>query len=358
MSRKVNKTNRLPLYTLLATGIILCIIVATMTYKNMYVQEETKKLSYIPKAGANTLVYYQSNEFYNDKAYYTPADKLPFLGSIIDKVSIGFNYELHYSDAVSGSYTAKITKTLVAYAPGSTEPLYSTEPEVEDETNESYGTKDIIVQKYIDVNYQQYLNKYKAWARTSKVSSDAKLIIKYEVINKGSYNSLKEISTNDYYTVTIPLSDTTFKISETTNVKSGEEITLTNKNDKSNDEKFVCFVVIGLCATLAVVLLLIMIVIYRNDIKKESLYVRTLKKLITTYDNILVSVQKLPETKGLNIINVTSFDDLVDAQSEVRLPINYKEDTKKKTAKFILIRNDMAWVYTLKEGDLEDEKKA
>ena len=138
MSRKVNKTNRLPLYTLLATGIILCIIVATMTYKNMYVQEETKKLSYIPKAGANTLVYYQSNEFYNDKAYYTPADKLPFLGSIIDKVSIGFNYELHYSDAVSGSYTAKITKTLVAYAPGSTEPLYSTEPEVEDETNESY----------------------------------------------------------------------------------------------------------------------------------------------------------------------------------------------------------------------------
>ena len=75
-------------------------------------------------------------------------------------------------------------------------------------------------------------------------------------------------------------------------------------------------------------------------------------------DNILVSVKTLPETKGLNVVNVTSFDELVDAQSEVRLPINYKEDSKKKTTKFILIRNDMAWVYTLKEGDLEDEKKA
>ena len=107
-----------------------------------------------------------------------------------------------------------------------------------------------------------------------------------------------------------------------------------------------------------IILLAFMVLMYRNDLQKESLYARTLKKLITTYDNILVSVQKLPDTKGLNIVNVTAFDDLVDAQSEVRLPINYMEDTKKKLTKFILIRNDMAWVYSLKEGDLEDEKKA
>ncbi len=358
MSTSIDKSKRLPLYTLLLTGIILCIIVAVMTYKNMSVQEETKKLSYIPQIGANVLVYYQDNEFYNDKTYYTVKDGLPFLGSIVDKVSIGYDYGLHYSDNVTGTYTAKITKTLIAYAPGSTEALYSTEPEVIEEASETYGLKDIMIQKYIDVNYQQYLNKYKAWAKTSKVSSDAKLIVKFEVINQGSCNSLKEINTNDYYTVSIPLTDTTFKISETTNIKSNEEVVLTNKNDKSNDEKFVCFVVIALCVVLGIVLLVFMIIVYRNDVMRESLYIRTLKKLITTYDNILVSVQKLPETKGLNVINVTSFDDLVDAQSEVRLPINYKEDSKKKVAKFILIRNDMAWVYTLKEGDLEDEKKA
>ena len=357
MSNKVDKTKRLPAYFMLLVGMVVCAVIAFTAYKNISVQEETKTMSYIRKAGANALVYYKDNEFYNDKVYYTKEDGLPFLGSIVDKIAINYNYEIHYSDDVTGNYTANITKTLVVNAPASNEQLYSTEPEVIDETTESYGAKDFNLQKSAEVDYQYYLNKYKAWAKTSKVSSDAKLIVKFEVVNNGACNSLKEIKTSDYYTVSIPLTETTFKISESTNVLN-EEVVKTNKNDKSKDEKFVCYIIISLCLVLMIILLAFMVLMYRNDLQKESLYARTLKKLITTYDNILVSVQKLPDTKGLNIVNVTAFDDLVDAQSEVRLPINYMEDTKKKLTKFILIRNDMAWVYTLKEGDLEDEKKA
>ena len=356
MSNSIDKKNRLPIYALLTAGIIVCVIVAAMAFKNISVKEETKAFSYIAKGDASALVYYKDNEFYNEKAFYTKDDS-PFLGSIIDKISINFNYALHYSDDTSGTYITNISKTLLVTAPGSTEQLYPNKAEIVDEVEEQYGAKDLTIQKQIDIDYQHYLNKYKSWAKMAKVSSDAKLIVKFEVVNKGSCNSLHEFRTSHYYTVTIPLTETTFKMQESKNF-TDEEVVLKNENDKSKDEKFVCFVIIGLCILLIVVLLMYMIVIYTNDLKKESLYSRTLKKLITTYDNILVSVQKLPDTKGLNIVNVTAFDDLVDAQSEVRLPINYKEDTKKKTTKFILIRNDMAWVYTLKEGDLEDEKKA
>ena len=356
MSSSINKSNRFPIYAILIVGIILCGIIATAAYKNMSVKEETKKYSYTPNTSVSYLVYYQDNEFYNDKQFYTK-DDAPFLGSVVDKVSITFDYGQHFSDDVTGTYVTNVTGTLTAYDPGSNEKLWDRTYSLSDEIKESYGAKDFSVQKKVDIDYQTYLSEYKGYARMSKVSSNAKFVVTFEVVNKAKYNSLPESETKHYYSVIIPLTDTTFKLKETTNVKT-EEVIIKNTNDKSNDEKFVCYIIIALCIVLAVVLLTFGIIVYRNDIKRESLYNRTLKKLITTYDNILVSVQKLPDTKGLNIVNVTAFDDLVDAQSEVRLPINYKEDTKKKTTKFILIRNDMAWVYTLKEGDLEDEKKA
>ena len=355
MNNGVGVTRKILLNTTLIAGIIVCLCIAYLFGKNVQKETIVSSISYNESIGDQLKVYYQDNDFYT-KSYYTINDS-PFLGNLIDNIDIDFDYYIYYSNEIYGTYKYNIIATLYVYEPGNeNDPIWTKDYVLSDDDIVSFSAKDYRLQKTINLKYQDYLDEYKAYSRLSKVSSNAKIIVRFEVNNEGTYNSLPKISAKSYEYISIPLTESTFKVSKTTNISKDEHVV---KNSvRSDGDHFFSIIVIALCILLAIVLFIILLVAYRNDKNSESLYARTLKKIITAYDNILVSVKTLPETKGLNVVNVTSFDELVDAQSEVRLPINYKEDSKKKTTKFILIRNDMAWVYTLKEGDLEDEKKA
>ncbi len=356
MNNSGDITKKLLFNMVLLTSIVVCLTVAFVFGKNLSKETVISSLQACEEIGDQYKLYYEDNSFYT-KQFYTINDS-PYLGKLVDSIDIDFDYYLYYSNEIYGQYKYNIIATLYAYEPGNeNDPIWSEDYVLEDEDLVSFNAKDYRLQKTVNIKYQDYLNRYKEYARESKISSNAKLIVRFEVNNEGTYNNLSKesLSHKSYDYVSIPLTDTTFKISKTNNIKGCREI---NNKVKSNGDRVFSIIVMVLCILLSLVLLVIMYVGFKNDQKKESIFNRTLKKIITTYDNILVSVQKLPDTKGLNVVNVTSFDELVDAQSEVRLPINYTNDTKKKTAKFILIRNDMAWVYTLKEGDLEDEKKA
>lgn len=357
MNNSGDITKKLLFNMILLVCIVMCLAVAYRFGKNLSKETVISSLSYCEEMGDQFKLYYQENNFYT-KQFYTINDS-PYLGKLVDSIDIDYDYYLYYSSEIYGSYKYNIIATLYAYEPGNeNDPIWSEDYTLVDEDMVSFNSKDYRIQKTVNIKYQDFLNRYKDYARESKVSSNAKLIVRFEVNNEGTYTSLSKdaLSHKAYDYITIPLTDTMFKISKTNNIaRDCKEIS--NKVKSDNDRVF-SIIVMALCILLSIVLMIILYLSFKNDRAKESLYVRTLKKIITTYDNILVSVQKLPDTKGLNIINVTSFDDLVDAQSEVRLPINFKEEKSKKTTKFILIRNDMAWVYTLKEGDLEDEKKA
>ena len=67
------------------------------------------------------------------------------------------------------------------------------------------------------------------------------------------------------------------------------------------------------------------------------------KKILKTYDGILVEVDSLPDLTKFNVIYVKSFDELIDAHSEIRRPINFIQ--KSSHAKFLLINEGIAWVY-------------
>ena len=70
-----------------------------------------------------------------------------------------------------------------------------------------------------------------------------------------------------------------------------------------------------------------------------------MSKILTAYDGIIVNASTLPDLNKFNVIKVRSFDELLDAHSEVRLPINYYRQTNKSI--FILVNDTMLWMYTL-----------
>ena len=55
----------------------------------------------------------------------------------------------------------------------------------------------------------------------------------------------------------------------------------------------------------------------------------------------------------LKVIEVNTFSELIDAHSEVRMPINYYEEVADCKSVFVLVSTNMAWVYTLINHEYE-----
>jgi hypothetical protein len=94
------------------------------------------------------------------------------------------------------------------------------------------------------------------------------------------------------------------------------------------------------------------------------MYDITLDKISKNYDSIIANVNNLPEINELKKIEVSTFEELIDVYNEVRMPINYYQNEQKTESTFIIINDEIVWIYTLKKNDFlkrvdnNDKKKA
>ena len=89
--------------------------------------------------------------------------------------------------------------------------------------------------------------------------------------------------------------------------------------------------------------------IYYSTEYQKNQYEVELEKILNTYDSIIVDTTKNINIEDYNIIEVNRFEELIDAHSEVRMPINYYQTENEST--FILLKDSNAWIYTLKKDD-------
>ena len=78
-------------------------------------------------------------------------------------------------------------------------------------------------------------------------------------------------------------------------------------------------------------------------------FIKNKKRILRTYDSIIVEVEDIPNIAGKNIIKVKSIEDLVDAQLELREPIYYKNDND--SCFFMLLHYNEACIYILKMNE-------
>ncbi len=81
----------------------------------------------------------------------------------------------------------------------------------------------------------------------------------------------------------------------------------------------------------------------------EKKYDSIVNEILNTYDSILVKSSSVPSFENRNVIEVLSFDDLIDAQLELRKPICYMKQTE--SCSFILLDDKEAYVYVEKLND-------
>ena len=117
--------------------------------------------------------------------------------------------------------------------------------------------------------------------------------------------------------------------------------------------------------TISVVLALLLLSNLFHNRTPEDTYNKYLKDILKTFDAVLINSDNIPSTDGRSIIKVKDFEDLIDAQVEIRKPICYQRDAR--SSLFVLLDDKQAFYYILKVDDkeespfdkwLKDEEKA
>lgn len=106
----------------------------------------------------------------------------------------------------------------------------------------------------------------------------------------------------------------------------------------------------GLILSALFIILTICLGFYLREAPDEyTAFIKNKKRILRTYDSIIVEVEDIPNIAGKNIIKVKTIEDLVDAQLELREPIYYKNDND--SCFFILLHYNEACIYILKMNE-------
>lgn len=290
-------------------------------------------------------VYYKENPFYTDE--YISEGKT-YVQEYVDKISADFSYDVNYSDELStGSYEYYIKAKLVAYTPlNEDDDLWVKEYDLTDkESVHIVKDSSYSVRKSVDIDYNKFKNDFDNYTHMTNVNASAKLIVELVVNNKGEYPKLDNFQYVSSVGMEFPLGDTTFKIKKMATTNDDEhKIVKFSEDDHDKMYRDIISILLWILSGFMAFVLIIMLFINK---KKMSYYERTLRKILVRYDDVIVNAHKLPLLTSLSVVEVTSFDELLDAQGEVHAPINFSENKKKRVAKFILVHDNLAWVYTL-----------
>ena len=111
----------------------------------------------------------------------------------------------------------------------------------------------------------------------------------------------------------------------------------------------------------ALVIVIIVLITYLDETKTEkTAFNSKIKRILNTYESILVGINKLPDLEGKDIIEINKFEDLINSQGETKKPIFYI--VNEMTAAFVLIDNNLVCYSILKANEdlldpVEDELK-
>lgn len=332
-----------------------CIFIVLGVYFFKLTQSETivHKVEYGETSNINYRVYLKENKFFDDK-YLTKEsivnDKKLIVAELIDKISINYNYVLNFSEKVNGKYSYYVKAIVESNESAGSKNYWSKEYVLtEKKTKEINNSDSIVVLEDVDVQYEKYNKILNDWRSVANVSMDGKLkvILVFESTIGTPILQQKYNLNNSDIKLELPLSKAATEI--TINESADSSIKSIEEKEKSADSRYMKYRLGVVFSCILASISIILILITRNNQKSDNKYYVELKRILSTYDGIIVNVTSLPDLDKFNVIKVRSFDELLDAHSEVRMPINYYSQKNKAT--FILVNDTMLWMYILRNVD-------
>lgn len=303
-----------------------------------------KEITYDVKKSIDYKVYLKPNNYF-DSEYLSKNQT--YITSLIDYINVDFEYDLKLSERTSGSYSYYIKAMVEANQINSDSNYFTKEYILSDLKNISYEYEDSVsIKDNINVDYQQYNKLLSDFKSDYGISMDGNLKVLLVIKNiMQDENKGSNVTKDSQLELNIPLTSVTVEVPIEVDGRD-ESGTLTTYEVKKDGIIYNIAKIVGIFFYIAsFILILYLFKLSALSIKLENKYRKELKKILKTYDGIIVNLKKTPDINKNKLLVVSTFGELIDAYSEVRNPINYIE--VKDGAIFMLISNGYSYYYKL-----------
>lgn len=310
-------------------------------------------VAYNESANLDPIVCLSKNNFISSEC---KKENVSYVTALIDKMYVDYHYNINGSKKVRYSYTYIVKANVKATEKGeSSKVVYNKDHIIKKETVKKKETSSITIRDRVPVNFRKYNDTITAFKRNYVLALDSVLTITAKFKIHGEYDGIDaDIDASPVIEVSLPLSEQTVNINkEKSSFNHENSIAQLNKSKKYN--KTLITRTIYVIDALLIIVMVIMILKLRP---KQKMYTKKMKKIKRDYDNAVVMVKRLPDVTDLKIIEVETFEELVDARDNLSKPILLCENINKDKATFILINNNEAFVYALNAFEVnKDENK-
>jgi len=343
----MKKTKRIKRSIIYITIVTLCLIISlAFLLINQIINNEEKILwgKSTSNFDVTYKVYNNDNKFYEDE-YLDEYGS--YVSSITERIDFSVKYYFETTKNLNIDYTYDLSGEVLAevYESGSTSPIWSKELDINIENTEQLGNSNYLqLDKNISIPFKEYndmMIEYKNNYRLN-ISSYIKFTITVNINSLKSINS--NISNKDTLTIIIPLLQPTFKIDINKSVSNNRDIYLLTTNESNN--LFLNLGIIGLVIT--IITSLILFLVYKKTRTKLELFKEQKNNLLKKYEQIIITIEELPNVEGLETIEITDFNDLIDLEETLKIPIMHINILPNKESWFILIHNNFFYRFILK----------
>ncbi len=334
------KSKKIFIYVIYFILIFVSLFISTfMSFKNVTNKVESS-IEFVTQGGYNYTVNYKENELFTKESLHdSSTKKLP--GKLINKIDINFDYHVEFSDSVKSNVLYSVnTKLIVGDTINKSFPI-------ETNLSDSFQGKNYDLSYVASIDYNHYKEIYNNFINEMGVTptGDAYLSIEFAIINKINYLGIDDDNSNTIK-VTIPISDDYISITKNSDINTNKK-TINRVKDNNSINNF--YSVSSIFMWIVSLLLIFSFSLYHSrELEVSSPFKRKIARILREYDSIIVEVRRLPSLEDLTVIETTTFNELLDAQSSLEMPINYKLENN--TAKFVIVKDNLAYYYNIKEN--------
>ena len=349
MDKDINKNRTRNVLRNICISTIILFIGIIMILKSFKVEQEEQNLlfSYNINRNLNYSVHLIDNDFFEKP--YLEMEKT-YISSLVDKINMDFSYSLSGNKKAKTKYTYQIVAvTDIKYS--------NVNPEKNDQ---SIWTKQYIlvepkqfevdganftINENFDVDFAKYNNEVKEFKEQLKLpiiaNLEIKLIVRSDMDVQGVNDKVVESSIMN---VKMDLAQDIFTIEK--QFENSDNKSVTQTIEKKKEVNVVLLSIGSVCVLIAI---LIMLDAIKKSIKfsKKSDYAIASNRILKNYGDIVAEIVSPVEIDNLNVIEVKDFDQLLDIEEEIRMPILFYETIPDEQGEFIIVCDNMAYRYVI-----------
>ncbi len=298
-----------------------------------FINKDSDNISYDYQVNKNIdySVTIKNNPFYSER---TLTKEKHYISSLVDYYKIIFKYDFIKDNNFELEYKYNIEATISANVEDTVEKeIWARKFILKNDKKGIIKNKKLYLEEKVDIDFLYYNDLVQEFKETYDINSDCLLKVKFNI----TYNIGKE-NIYDYLELDIVLGE---------NITSASENYLKN-NNKEFEFLYSEFSYLNfLLGTFLIVVSLSLIFLNRKR-SYVSLYEKKKKNLLREYQDIIIEVLNMPIFDSSKVLNVSSFDNLVDLAYGHDSHIIFYEAIKNREGNFYVIIDNYAYIFTLK----------